>query len=106
MLLGTHAGLARGWLGTAHAPEMQHLLLAAAWCGLVTCALTTWAQSYAQQAFKPTTAALAYALEPVFAALFAGWMLNEQLAGAQAVGAALVVLANLAAAAQPDEDAA
>ena len=57
--LALNAGPSASWLGAATPPEMHHLLLAAAWRGLVATALTTWAQAHAQQAFAATTAALA-----------------------------------------------
>ena len=98
LYLASCADTSTAWLdAAAGGPQLAHLLLAAGWCGVVTCAFTTWAQSYAQQAFSTTTAALAYALDPVFAALFAALLLHESLDGAQALGGALVVAANLAA---------
>ena len=42
-----------------------------------------------------STAALAYSLDPCFAAAFAAIFLHEQLGGPQAMGGGLVVLANL-----------
>ena len=51
--------------------------------------------SFAQQAFPASTAALAYAMEPLFAALFAAALLAESLHWLQLVGGALVVLANV-----------
>lgn len=59
------------WLTAAPPSTLQHLLLAALWCGLVTCALTTWLQAYAQRSVPVSTAALAYSLEPCFAAALA-----------------------------------
>jgi threonine/homoserine efflux transporter RhtA len=55
------------------------------------------AQAFAQREVAAPTAALAYAIEPCFAAAFAALFLHEQLGGTQAVGGALVVLANLIA---------
>ena len=54
--------------------------------------------SYAQQAFPASTAALAYAMEPLFAALFAAAILQESLHWLQLLGGALVVAANVVAA--------
>jgi len=85
------------WLTAAPPSALQHLLLAALWCGLVTCALTTWLQAYAQRSVPVSTAALAYSLEPCFAAALAAIFLHEELGGAQAMGGALIVAANLLA---------
>lgn len=98
LYLAASSDATAGWLEAASLPHLNHLLLAVGWCGVVTCALTTWAQSHAQQAFSTTTAALAYALDPVCAALFATTLLHEEMGTAQMAGGALVVLANLAAA--------
>ena len=50
-------------------------------------------QPHASQAFSASTAALAYAMEPLFAALFAAAILHESLHELQLLGGALVVLA-------------
>lgn len=86
------------WLNGASHEALSHLALAALWNGLATCALTTWAMSYAQQSIAPRTAALAYALEPVFAALFAAVVLHESLGPAQWTGGVLIVASNVVAA--------
>ena len=48
--------------------------------------------------FPASTAALAYALEPLFAALFAAMFLGEDLSVLQLLGGALVISANIVAA--------
>jgi drug/metabolite transporter (DMT)-like permease len=85
------------WLSSATWPQLYELLLVAGWCGVVICGFATWAQSYAQKVYSNTQAALAYALEPVFAAAFAAFVVDEHLGSLQAAGGALVVLANLVA---------
>jgi len=72
--------------------------MAASWNGVVVVGATTWAMSYAQQAFSASTAALAYAMEPVCAALIAIVALGDVLAPLQMLGGGLVILANIAAA--------
>eukprot|EP00962_Isochrysis_galbana_P027769 scaffold8738_cov146-Isochrysis_galbana.AAC.3 len=88
----------RQWLGTAGHGPTRHLLMAASWNGVVVVGATTWAMSYAQQAFSASTAALAYAMEPVCAALIAIVALGDVLAPLQMLGGGLVILANIAAA--------
>lgn len=77
---------------------LRRLAIAATWNGIMVVGLTTWAMSYAQQAFAASTAALAYAMEPVFAAMMAAIGLNEILTSPQMFGGALVVGANIVAA--------
>ena len=55
---------------------------------------TTWAMSFAQQAFPASTAALAYAMELLFAALFAA---GESIHLLQLLGGGLAVLATVVA---------
>ena len=50
---------------------------------------------HASQAFSASTAALAYAMEPLFAALFAAAILHESIHELQLLGGTLVVLANV-----------
>ena len=45
----------------AHHGALRRLALASAWNGVMIVGVTTWAMSFAQQAFPATTAALAYA---------------------------------------------
>ena len=70
---------------------MRRLALAACWNGVFVVGATTWAMSFAQQAFSASTAALAYAMEPLFAALFAAAILHESIHELQLLGGTLVV---------------
>ena len=54
-------GNAAAWLSGAHHGALRRLALASAWNGVMIVGVTTWAMSFAQQAFPATTAALAYA---------------------------------------------
>ena len=56
---------------------------------------TTWAMSYAQQAFSASTAALAYAMEPLFASVLAASILHDTLGLDQLLGGALILGANI-----------
>jgi len=85
------------WLSGAAPATLRSLALGAAWNGVATCALTTWAMSFAQKTFAASTAALAYALEPCFAIGFASILLHESATIWQLAGGALVVLSNLLA---------
>ena len=86
------------WMLLGGRVALRRLAVAAAWNGIMVVGLTTWAMSYAQQAFAASTAALAYAMEPVFAAAFAAIGLGEVLSSPQMFGGALVVGANIVAA--------
>ncbi|MDF1523376.1 MAG: DMT family transporter [Trueperaceae bacterium] len=113
--LGEVAGTARAFAlaGTQHLPMM---LLAWAWAwpergALVDVPLATYAaiaylavvataivsvlQTYAQRVVSAPLTALVFVLEPVFAALFAAWLLGERLGAAGWAGGAVVVLAML-----------
>ena len=48
-LLAGGAAQSTAWLGAASAAELQHLLLAAGWCGVVTCAFTAWVPRLVQK---------------------------------------------------------
>lgn len=54
--------------------------------------------SYAQQACSASTAALAYATEPLFAAVLAAFVLGDSISSMQLAGGALVFAANVLAA--------
>jgi drug/metabolite transporter (DMT)-like permease len=49
----------------------------------------------AQRSFRASTAAVAYAMEPLFAAAFAVVVVDESLGLVQLVGGALIVAANV-----------
>ena len=74
---------------------LHHLLEAACWNGLVVVGATTWGMSFAQRSFPASTAVLAYAMEPLFAALFAALFLYETIGTMQLVGGALIIGANM-----------
>ena len=63
--------------------------------GVVATAGMLWLQAVAQRQVPADKAAVVYAMEPVFAALFAWLWLSELLSGRAALGAALVVMAVL-----------
>jgi len=69
------------------------VLLGLLYLGLVASAGMFFLQALAQRHVRAEQAALVYALEPVFAALFAWWWLAESLTARATAGAALVLLA-------------
>ena len=92
------AASSREWLFyrfTGKFKKLHNFLLASGWNGIMVSAFTTWAMSYAQSVVDANTAALAYAMEPVFAAVLAWMFLGDTLTGAQTCGAILVVCANI-----------
>ena len=76
---------------------LRQLTIAALWNGIVVNGGTTWAMAYAQGAFRASTAALSYAMEPLFAAVYAAFILNEGIVWPQLVGGALIVTSNVLA---------
>lgn len=56
---------------------------------------STWLQSFGQRTVTATTAGITYALEPAFAALFAGVLLGEWFGPMGMGGAALVAIASV-----------
>lgn len=69
--------------------------LAIGYLGLMATALTTWTQAIGQRHLSATEAAIIYILEPVFAAVFAFWLLQEQITHQTALGAGLILVAML-----------
>jgi drug/metabolite transporter (DMT)-like permease len=69
------------------------LLLGLAYLGVVATAGMLFIQAIAQRHVKAEQAALVFALEPVFAALFAWWLLAETMAWTAILGALLVLCA-------------
>jgi drug/metabolite transporter (DMT)-like permease len=69
------------------------VLLGLLYLGLVASAGMFFLQALAQRHVRAEQAALVYALEPVFAAVFAWWWLAESLTPRATAGAALVLLA-------------
>jgi drug/metabolite transporter (DMT)-like permease len=60
--------------------------------GLMATVVTFLVQTWAQARMTATHAAIIFALEPVFTALFAALVLGERMAGKDWTGAALVLL--------------
>ncbi|KAJ1461965.1 hypothetical protein M885DRAFT_557629 [Pelagophyceae sp. CCMP2097] len=76
---------------TLPASDWATLLRAVAWCGGVTCAYTIWAQSFGQQSIRPARANLIYSSQPIFSAVFAALLLDEQPTAAIGVGGAFIL---------------
>ncbi|HSB63429.1 MAG TPA: DMT family transporter [Thermoanaerobaculia bacterium] len=68
------------------------IVAAILWMALVATVVTFLAQTWAQQRMPATHAAILFALEPVFTALFAAIVLGERMTGRDWSGAALVLL--------------
>ncbi|HMM34368.1 MAG TPA: DMT family transporter [Thermoanaerobaculia bacterium] len=68
------------------------LLLAVLWMGLVASVVTSLVQTWAQARMPAVHAAVIFALEPVFTALFAALTLGERLSTREAWGGGLVLL--------------
>ena len=86
-----------GGNGTFAAAESRALVLtprvaaAILWMALAATVVTFLAQTWAQQRMSATHAAILFALEPVFTALFAALFLGERMTGRDWAGAALVL---------------
>lgn len=61
--------------------------------GLVTTALCNWLQTLAQRSVAAERAAVVYAMDPVYGALFAAALLGERLSPQGLVGAAMITVA-------------
>ena len=61
--------------------------------GVLATALTTLLQSWAQRFVAAFQTAVIYALEPVWAAIFSFWLLNERLTAQGFAGAGLILVA-------------
>lgn len=68
------------------------LLFAVLWMGLVASVVTSLVQTWAQARMPAVHAAVIFALEPVFTALFAALTLGERLSAREAWGGGLVLL--------------
>jgi drug/metabolite transporter (DMT)-like permease len=68
------------------------LLLAVLWMGIVASVVTSLVQTWAQARMPAVHAAVIFALEPVFTALFAAVTLGERLSAREAWGGGLVLL--------------
>jgi len=70
-----------------HAWELVYL-------GAVTTALSNYLQTIGQRGITAERASVIYAMDPVYGAFFANWLLGEQLGGVyEYVGAALITVA-------------
>lgn len=74
---------------------LRHLFEAACWNGIGVVGATTWAMSYAQRSVRASTAVVAYAMEPLFAAVFAAAFLHEGIGPLLILGGALIIFANV-----------
>ncbi|QRN81141.1 MAG: DMT family transporter [Nocardiopsis sp. BM-2018] len=79
----------------AHVPLTTYLAIA--YLALVATALVAWLQVGAQRVVPAPLAAIIFVLEPVFAALFAWWLVGEVLGPGGWAGGALVIVAMLVA---------
>jgi len=73
-------------------PLTPRIVAAILWMALVATVVTFLAQTWAQQRMPATHAAILFALEPVFTALFAALFLGERMTGRDWSGAVLVLL--------------
>ena len=64
---------------------------------IVVVGATTWGMSYAQRAVRASTAVVTYAMEPLFASVFAAVFLHEDMGPLLLLGGALIVAANVIA---------
>ena len=71
----------------------SEVLVAALYLGLVPSALCGYLQTIAQKTVPPSSAAVVYATDPLWAAFFAYFALNERLGPAGLSGAALIAAA-------------
>eukprot|EP00448_Togula_jolla_P012452 CAMPEP_0170607340 /NCGR_PEP_ID=MMETSP0224-20130122/21002_1 /TAXON_ID=285029 /ORGANISM="Togula jolla, Strain CCCM 725" /LENGTH=201 /DNA_ID=CAMNT_0010932499 /DNA_START=939 /DNA_END=1541 /DNA_ORIENTATION=- len=65
------------------------------WTGLVTTSLSLTLESVAFRYVDATSASVIFTTEPLWAALFAVWLISEPFGFADGIGGALVVLANV-----------
>ena len=80
-------------LQTLPARLSPEILAGLAYLGVVATAGMLFLQAVAQRHVSADKAAVIYAMEPVFAALFAWWWLAEALTVVAAIGGAMVVMA-------------
>lgn len=102
--LGITAALALGsfwWMEKPYFHPTPFLWLALAISALLSTALAFTIQAWAQQITTATRAALIYALEPVFAAIFSFTLAGERLAMKAVLGAALILIGILAVELKP-----
>ncbi len=68
------------------------LVIALIVTALFSTVIAFWVQTHYQRYTTPTRAVLIYNLEPVFSALFAVWLLRENLSGNVLLGGGLILL--------------
>jgi drug/metabolite transporter (DMT)-like permease len=73
-------------------PSGPGLWAAVLWMSLMATVVTFLVQTWAQARMTATHAAIIFALEPVFTAIFAAIVLGERMAGKDWAGASLVLL--------------
>jgi len=78
---------------SADVPPPPEVLVAALYLGLIPSALCSYLQTVAQRTVPPSSAAVVYATDPLWAAFFAYFALNERLGPAGLSGAALIAAA-------------
>jgi len=71
----------------------SEVLVAAVYLGLIPSALCGYLQTIAQKTVPPSSAAVVYATDPLWAAFFAYFALHERLGPAGLSGAALIAAA-------------
>ena len=77
----------------APVPPPPEVLVAAVYLGLIPSALCGYLQTIAQKTVPPSSAAVVYATDPLWAAFFAYFALHERLGPAGLAGAALIAAA-------------
>ena len=82
-----------GARGNVAIPFTQAVLVALAVCAVLATVGTFWLQTRYQGRSSPERVALIFSLEPVFATLFAYWLLGETLGAVGALGAGLILIA-------------
>ncbi len=73
-------------------PATPRFFLAVAWMALMATVVTFVVQTWAQARMSATHAAILYALEPVFTAVFAAALLGERMSARELAGGALVLV--------------
>lgn len=96
------AGMGNDALSTLPARLAPHGMILL-YLGVVATAGMLWLQAIAQRQVPADKASVIYAMEPVFAALFAWLWLQEVLSGRAALGGALVVVAVLISEIKPGQ---
>jgi drug/metabolite transporter (DMT)-like permease len=85
------ASLAAAFSGPVEFDSIRGSLSILLYLGSVVTAAAFWGQTHFQPKTSATAAAIIYATEPVFAAVFAGWFLGERLNSSGWIGAILIL---------------